>query len=468
MALAQQQYQQSRETVDTFNPATGELHKTYELLTQEEAETAVENSHDAFLRWRSSSLQERAEIVNRIADILDREKSSLAEMMAKQMGKPVEQGEQEAQLCAAICRYTAKEAFNQLQDEERELLDGGKGLITYQPIGVILGLQPWNFPLYQCIRYSIAVIMAGNTTVFKHATICFETAQRIEEIYEEAGLPKDVFNAINISSETADELIKHDKVRGVTYTGSAGVGAKIAKAAGEHLKKTVMELGGSDAYLVLEDADLDSVIESCVEGRVNNSGQTCIAAKRFLVVESIYDEFKNKFVNAMKAVTYGDPLDKDNDMGPLAQQDLREKLHEQVIKSVDAGANILCGGEIPKGKGYFYPATVLENIEPGSPAYDQELFGPVAALFKVADEEQAIEIANEHKYGLGGGVFSSNKERALRIAREELDTGMVNINQYGIAQPNMPFGGVKDSGYGREHGGFGLREFVNIKALFVS
>ncbi|MBL4804964.1 MAG: NAD-dependent succinate-semialdehyde dehydrogenase [Alphaproteobacteria bacterium] len=468
MSQPQRQIRQdNRKTVNTYNPATGEVHKTYYLHSKEEAGKIIEDAHKAFLEWRETSFEERAKIFNKIADILERDKTELAEMMTRQMGKPVEQGEGEVALCANICRYTAENGPKELADEERDIEGGKKGIITYQPIGVILGMQPWNFPFYQCMRYSMAVIMAGNSTVFKHATICFETAERIQKIYEEAGLPEDVFSVIYVDNETADELIAHEKVRGVTYTGSAKVGKIIAKEAGEHLKKTVLELGGSDPYIVLKDADIDDIISTCVEGRINNGGQTCIAAKRFIIEEPVYEEFKEKFVEAMKAVKHGDPMDRDNDMGPMANEDLREKLHDQVKETLEKGGTCLCGGEIPDGEGYFYPATVLEDIPKDSPAYKDELFGPVAALFKAKDENEAIEIANDHRYGLGGGIFSGDEERAIEIARKKIDTGIVNVNTYGLALPNMPFGGVKESGYGREHGGFGLKEFVNIKSVLV-
>ena len=457
-----------RKTVDTYNPATGELYKTYYLHTLEEAEQIVEDSHEAFHSWRKTTFEQRAKILHKIADIFERDKKELAEMVARQMGKPVTQGEGEAQACAAICRYTADNGAEFLADEYRDLDDGKKGIITYQPLGVILGMQPWNFPLYQCVRYSVAVIMAGNTTVFKHADICFETAERIQEIYEEAGLPENVFSVVYVDDETSDELIGHDKIRGVTFTGSARAGKIVGKEAGAHLKKTVLELGGADAYLVLRDANIDEILECCVNGRVRNAGQTCVAAKRFIVEEPVYEEFKTKFVEAMKKVTYGDPLDRNTQMGPLARADLRDSLHKQVQETASKGATILCGGELPDEKGAFYPATVLADIPKGTPAYDDELFGPVAALFKVKDVQEAIDLSNSHRYGLGGGIFSADADKALEIARTELDTGMVNVNNYGTARPNMPFGGVKESGYGREHGGYGMREFVNIKAIAVA
>ncbi len=459
--------QDNHKTVDTYNPATNELHKTYIMHNEDELNAIVEDAHEAFLNWRTTSFAERATILNKAADIVERDKQELAEMMARQMGKPVKQGIGEAELCASILRYTAEKGPEILADEERQVEGHKKGIISYRPLGVILGMQPWNFPLYQCMRYSCAVMMAGNTTVFKHATICLETAYRIQKIYEEAGLPENVFSIIYAGGKEADKLISHDKVRGVTFTGSEGVGRIVAKEAGENLKKAVMELGGSDPYIVLEDADIDKAVETCVWGRINNGGQTCVAAKRFFIHADIYEEFTEKFVTAMQNISYGDPLDESNDMGPMCTTDNRDDLHEQVQETISKGATLLCGGQVPDGDGAFYPATVLADIPEDSPAYQDELFGPVASLFKFNNLDEAIEIANGHKYGLGGGVISGDEDKAIEICRDRLDTGILNVNCYGLAKPNMPFGGVKDSGYGREHGGFGLREFVNTKSISV-
>ena len=454
-------------TIKTYSPTDGTVYKEYQLHTKEQAESIIEESHKSFQDWRETNLSNRIKIVNKIGDILEERKAELSKMITKQMGKPIAQSKDEIDLCVAICRYTAKEAESVLSDEKRELLDGSQGLVTYQPLGVILGMQPWNFPFYQCIRYSIAVIIGGNTTVFKHAEICFETAEKISEIYKEAGLPEGVFSPIFVEDETADELIEHKLVRGVTFTGSAEGGKLVAKKAGENLKKSVMELGGSDAYIVLADTKIDDIIDTCVEGRINNGGQTCVAAKRFIIEDSVYDEFKEKFVAAMKEVNFGDPENDDCQMGPLAREDLRDDLHKQVKESIEKGATLLCGGEIPDRKGSYYPATVLENLSEDSPAYKDELFGPVASLFRAKDLAHAIEIANDHRYGLGGGIFSGDKDKAIEIAKTKLNAGILNVNRYGVADPNVPFGGVKDSGYGREHGGFGLREFVNVKTVMI-
>ena len=458
----------NHETVETMNPATGEVHQTYTMHTKDEMNQIVEDAHTAFLSWRKTSMEERAKILNKTADIVDREKHNLATMMAKQMGKPIKQGVGESELCAEILRFTAKQGPEVLADQEQEVMSGSRGLVSFSPLGVILGMQPWNFPMYQCMRYSCAVIMGGNTTVFKHATICLEMAHKIQEMYEEGGLPKNVFSIVYAGGSDTDDLIAHDKVRGVTYTGSAEIGRKVAEKAGKYLRKNVMELGGSDPYIVLDDADIDHAVAETVKGRIDNCGQVCTGVKRVLIHSSIYDEFRDKFVEQIKATKVGDPLEEGTDMGPMSTSSLRDDVHEQVQQSVKAGAKLLCGGEIPDKKGAWYTPTVLEDIPKDAPAYKDEIFGPVASLFKFETVEEALEIANSHRYGLGGGVFSKDVERALKICREDLDVGIPNVNRYGNAQPNVPFGGVRDSGYGREHAGFGLREFVNAKGITIN
>ena len=387
--------------------------------------------------------------------------------MTNEMGKLVQQGEQEIDLCAGICDWTAENGPEELKSEERQLPNGGRGLVTYAPIGVIYGIQPWNFPTYQVIRYAIANLMAGNGVLLKHAESVTGSGLMLEKLFRDAGLPENLFSVLRINHDQSDTVIAHKLVRGVTLTGSAGAGSVVAKQAGEKLKKTVLELGSNDAYIVLADADLDKAVRQCVMGRVYNNGETCVAAKRFIVVDEIFDAFRHEFVKAMKDVKMGDPLNNEGDIGPMAREDLRDDLHEQVQKSVEKGARIQCGGEVPDQNGWWYPATVLDNVQPGQPAYDDELFGPVASLIRAKDADDAMRIANDSRFGLGGGIFTEDKEKAIELADKHFDTGMVFINGFGLAQPNMPFGGVKDSGYGREHGGFGMKEFVNIKAINV-
>ncbi|WP_203295992.1 NAD-dependent succinate-semialdehyde dehydrogenase [Luteirhabdus pelagi] len=451
----------------TINPSTGDPIKEYPQMTSKQASDAIQRCHEAFLKWRHTPAKERAEKIKAIGKALRDNKDELSELMTTEMGKLLKQSGQEVELCAGICDHTAETGPEELKDEERELPDGGKGIITYSPIGVIYGIQPWNFPVYQVIRYAIANLMAGNGVLLKHAESVTGTGLFLEKLFTEAGLPEHLFTVLLIDHDQSDAVIENDLVRGVTLTGSAGAGTHIGKVAGEKLKKTVLELGSNDAYIVLDDADMDKAIKQCVVGRVYNNGETCVAAKRFIVVDEVYDDFKEGFVKRMQGVNHGDPTDSDSRMGPMAREDLRKTLHEQVEKSVDKGAKILCGGKIPERKGFYYPATVLENVEPGQPAYDDELFGPVASLIRAKDTEDAMRIANDSRFGLGGAIFSKNIEKAKELAQKHFDTGMVFINGFGLAQPNMPFGGVKDSGYGREHGGFGVKEFVNAKSVMI-
>ncbi len=453
--------------LETINPATGEKIKSYPLMTNVEAEKAVKNCHEAFKSWGLKPAEERAKVIKNIGKSLDKHKEELSKLMTQEMGKLISQGHDEIELCIGICDWTAANGPKNLKTEERELPNGGKGFVAYSPMGVIYGIQPWNFPTYQVIRYSIANLMAGNGVLLKHAENVTGSALLLEKIYKDGGLPENLFTVLRISHDQSDKIIEHDLIRGVTLTGSPEAGKIIGEKAGKNLKKTVLELGSNDAYLVLKDADIKLAVEKCVEGRLYNNGETCVAAKRFIVVDEVFEEFKKGFVSAMDAIKAGDPTKEDSDIGPMARKDLREKLHDQVTKSVEKGAKILCGGKMPEGKGYYYPATVLGNVKPGQPAYDDELFGPVASLIHAKDDEDAMRIANDSRFGLGGGIFSKDEKKAIELASKHFDTGMIFINSFGLAQPNMPFGGVKNSGYGREHGGFGLHEFVNAKAVMV-
>ncbi|AEV32249.1 NAD-dependent aldehyde dehydrogenase [Owenweeksia hongkongensis DSM 17368] len=451
--------------ISTTNPANGKKIKDYKLMSDGEVNQAIEACHEAFLSWKFVSHKERAEKIRSIGNALQENKEDLVKIIVQEMGKLKRQAESEIDLCSALCEYTAKNGPSQLADEERELPEGGRGLVTYSPIGVVYGIQPWNFPVYQVIRYTIASLMAGNGVLLKHASSVTGSGLKLQEIIKKSGLPQNLFTVLVIDHDQSDDVIGNDLVRGVTLTGSPDAGKHIGKLAGNKLKKAVLELGSNDAYIVLEDADLEVAIKHCVRGRVFNNGETCVAAKRFIVVDKLYDKFKEGFVTKMASLKYGDPNNSDNKLGPIAREDLRKELHEQVEKSVENGAEILCGGEIPEGDGFYYPATVLGNVKPGQPAYDDELFGPVASLIYAKDDEDAMRIANDSRFGLGGGIFSKDEDKAFQLAKEHFDTGMIFINSFGLAQPNMPFGGVKNSGYGREHGGFGVKEFVNVKAI---
>ncbi|WP_298972510.1 NAD-dependent succinate-semialdehyde dehydrogenase [uncultured Psychrobacter sp.] len=453
--------------ITTVNPTTGEDIKEYNYMTNDEVNKIVDASHEAFLEWRKKSHEERAKIIKSIGDTLVKYKEELSKLMTEERGKLYDQSLSEVDLCKAICDYTAEKGVTALADDERDIENMKKGIVTYQPIGVIYGMQPWNFPAYQVFRYAIANLMAGNSVLLKHAANVTGSGLLIEKIFHESDLPNDLFRTILIDHDQSEKLIGNDKVRGVTLTGSDGAGKIVGQQAAKVLKKVVLELGSNDAFIVLEDADLDLAVETCTQARLINNGETCVAAKRFIVVDSLYDEFRDRIVEKFSNSKAGDPMDDSSDIGPLARKDLQEKLHEQVEESVKKGATISVGGKLPEGKGNFYPATILENVSEGQPAYDDELFGPVASLIRAKDQDDAMRIANDSRYGLGGAIFSKDEDKAIRLAREQFDTGMVYINGYGLANPALPFGGVKNSGHGREHGGFGIKEFVNIKGLHV-
>lgn len=454
--------------ITTINPATEEKIETYALMSESEAIDRVDKCHAAFLQWRKLSHKERGTYLTRIAQTLRDNAGELAALMTRETGKLLKDGHTEVEICAAIFDYTAAHGPDALADEERVHGPGKKrGVVSYQPLGVIYSIQPWNFPLYQPVRVLAANLMTGNGCVLKHASICTGSGLRLRELCIEAGLPEDLFQVILIDHDTSDTLIAHPKVRGVTLTGSDGAGRHVGAVAARALKKTVLELGSNDAYLVLEDADIETAVKFSVIGRLYNNGETCVSAKRFIVTEKVYDAFVDAFVARMKDIKLGDPTDEDTQLGPLSSQDQFDTVKEQVEQSVAKGATILCGGQAPERKGAYYPATVLADLAPGMPAYDDEIFGPVASIIRASDDEDAMRLANESRYGLGGGIFCRDEEHALKLARDHFDTGMIRINSFGAADPNMPFGGVKDSGYGREHGGFGMKEFANAKAIFL-
>ncbi|NCN84763.1 MAG: NAD-dependent succinate-semialdehyde dehydrogenase [Sphingomonadales bacterium] len=454
-------------TIETINPLTEQMLKSYPVMSDKEAMDVVENCQKAFLDWRLKSLDERASVIAAIADELRNSKEEFAQLMTDEMGKLLSDGREEIELCASICDYTAKHGPEMLADEEHEVPEG-RGLVTYSPLGVIYGIQPWNFPCYQAIRYSISSLMVGNGVLLKHSENCTGSGLLLRDIYERAGLPKGLFGVLLITHDQSDAIIEHKLVRGVTLTGSDKAGRTVAQKAASVSKKTVLELGSNDAYMVFDDADLDLAIKTCAQGRLFNNGQTCVNAKRFIVTEKNYDAFVEGYAAAFKDVTMGDPNEEDTQLGPLVSSSQRDQIHKQVEESVSKGAKIVAGGKMPDRTGWFYPATALVDVAPGQPAYDDEIFGPVASIIKAKDDEDAMRIANDSRYGLGGGIFSKDVDRAVKMASTYFDTGMININTYSIASPDMPFGGVKDSGYGREHGEVGLKEFVNVKAITIA
>lgn len=455
--------------IETRNPATREAIATYYLMSKDEAFAKIDAAHEAFEDWRTKSFEDRGMVLRQIAKVLRENTDRIARLMTKEMGKLLRDGKTEVELCARLFEYAAEKGAAELADEERTHSGGKKrGIVTYQPIGVVYSIQPWNFPFYQPVRVLADNAMAGNACILKHAAICTGSALLLRDLCLEAGLPKGLFDVIIVGHDVSDQVIAHDKVRAVTMTGSDGAGAHVGQTAAAARKKTVLELGSNDAYLVLEDADIELAVKTSVAGRLYNNGETCVSAKRFIVTDAVYDAFVTAFVEQMEAAKMGDPMADDTQLGPLSSRNQYDTIVEQVEKSVAGGATLLCGGNPdPDAEGWYYPATVLADCKPGTPAYDDELFGPVASVIRAKDDEDAMRLANDSRYGLGGGIFTADEEKAIRIARDHFDTGMVRINSFGAADPNMPFGGVKNSGYGREHGGFGIKEFVNAKAIFL-
>jgi succinate-semialdehyde dehydrogenase/glutarate-semialdehyde dehydrogenase len=452
-------------TIASVNPATGQQIKTYEEMNPEQVSSAVSQSHEAWKSWRQTSFAERGTLMKRAADVLRRRKDEFARLMAIEMGKPLKQGIAETEKCAWACDYYADHAEAHLANEAVET-DASKSYVAFDSIGVVLAVMPWNFPLWQVFRFAAPALMAGNTAVLKHASNVPGCALVIEEIFAQAGFPQNVFRTLLIGSGRVKAVIEHPLVRAVTLTGSTPAGKAVAAQAGGVVKKLVLELGGSDAYIILEDADLDAAVQTCVTSRLINSGQSCVNAKRFVVVEPLLPAFTDRFVALMKTKKIGDPLADGTDIGPQARFDLRDDLHAQVVDSVKKGARLLLGGEIPSATGAYYPPTVLADVRPGMPAYDEELFGPVAAIVKARDERDAVRIANDSIFGLGASVFTKDIARGERLARE-LDAGCTFVNGLVASDPRLPFGGIKESGYGRELGSYGIKEFVNTKTVYI-
>jgi succinate-semialdehyde dehydrogenase/glutarate-semialdehyde dehydrogenase len=451
--------------ITSINPATGRPIKSYDELSPAEAAEVVAQAHAAWQTWRTTSFADRAMRMRRAAAILRDRKDELGRLMALEMGKPLKQGISEAEKCAWACEYYADNAQAQLAPEAMTT-DGSKSYVAFQPLGIVLAIMPWNFPLWQVFRFAAPALMAGNVGLLKHASNVPGCALAIEEILSHAGLPQGTFRTLLIKNQQVQSIIEHPLVRAVTLTGSTPAGKAVAAEAGSVLKKTVLELGGSDPYVVLEDADLESAARTCVEARLINSGQSCIAAKRFIVVDRVRDAFTSRFVTLMQGKKMGDPLTDGIDIGPLARRDLRDSVHEQVRTSMARGAKCLLGGEVPAGDGAFYPPTVLTDVKPGMPAYDDEIFGPVAAIIAAKDEADAVRIANDTIFGLGAAVFTRDLPRGERVAAA-LEAGTAVVNGAVASDPRLPFGGIKESGYGRELGSYGIKEFVNIKTVHV-
>lgn len=453
--------------IESINPSNGETLKSYPVMGDDEVQRRIEHAHSAHREWRSSFFWERSERMKRVAELLQREKEEYGRLMSLEMGKPIRDARAEIEKCAWVCSHYAESAATLLAPEFVPT-NGSQSYTAFQPLGVILAVMPWNYPFWQVFRFAAPALMAGNGALLKHASNVSGCALALEGIFRAGGFPEHLFQTLLIPSDAVPALIDHPLIRAVTLTGSKRAGQAVAARAGRALKKSVLELGGSDPYVVLEDADLEAAAEACVASRLLNSGQSCIAAKRFIVPEALKDRFEERVIALMQARKVGDPLEDDTEIGPLARADLRELLHRQVRRSIEMGAGCRLGGRIPNGKGFYYPPTVLSRVAPGMPAYEEETFGPVAAVIAVQDEAQAIAVANDTSFGLGAAVFSRDAHRAEWIALNELQAGSCFVNGYVKSDPRMPFGGIKESGYGRELGAYGIKEFVNIKTVFVN
>ena len=450
----------------TVTPATGEVVRRFEPLNDREIEDKLACADRAYQSYRRTSFADRARWLTRAAEILEADRDRLGRLMTLETGKPITAARAEAAKCALACRYYVEHGERLLADETVDM-GAGRACIKYQPIGAVLAIMPWNFPFWQVFRFAAPALMAGNVGLLKHASNVPQCALEIETVIRQAGFPSDVFQTLLIGSSQVERVINDPRVKAVTLTGSEPAGMQVASQAGRQIKKTVLELGGSDPFIVTPNADLDRAVRTAVEARSINNGQSCIAAKRFIVDARIAPEFERRFAAGMAALKVGDPMDEDTQLGPLSTQDMVEDLDKQVRCSVEMGARVLTGGRRSAGPGYFYPATVLTDVPVQSPAYREELFGPVAVVLKYNSIEEAIRLANDTEFGLGASAWT-NDEREQRLFIDEIEAGMVFINGMVASDPRMPFGGVKRSGYGRELSAYGIREFVNVKTVRVA
>ncbi len=452
-------------TIQSINPATEEVIASYDLADESEIDRALEQSDTAFRKWRRTPVQERQSRTRQLAAVLREKKSELAKVITSEMGKPIAEAEAEIEKCAWNCETYAEIGASLLADKPAPSA-ASESYVQFLPLGPILAVMPWNFPFWQVFRFAAPAVVAGNTAVLKHASNVSGCSLSIAETFREAGFPDGVFQSILVPGSAASRLIGDRRIAAVTLTGSNLAGSQAAAAAGAAIKKTVLELGGSDPFIILGDADLEAAVATGVKSRFQNTGQSCIAAKRFIVVEKIFSSFAERFVAAVAALKTGQPMERETQIGPLARKDLREGIEKQVAESIALGAQILVGGRRLPGKGFFYAPTVLADVTPSVPAGCEEVFGPVAALMRVSDEREAIAVANSSPFGLGSSLWTTDLDKARRLARE-IEAGQVFINGMVASDPRLPFGGIKESGYGRELSEFGIREFVNIQTVWI-
>jgi succinate-semialdehyde dehydrogenase/glutarate-semialdehyde dehydrogenase len=453
-------------SVRSVNPATGRVLETLEGTSPDQIEQALARAHAAFLDWRRRPFADRAGLMRAAARELRTRRDQYAATMTREMGKPIVQAEAEVEKCAVTCDYYAEHAAAFLAEQPRAT-DAARSYVRFDPLGVVLAVMPWNFPFWQVFRFAAPALMAGNAALLKHASNVPRCALEIEEVFRRAGFPEDLFRSLLIDAGGVKTLIADPRVVAVTLTGSESAGIAIAEQAGAHLKKTVLELGGSDPFIVLADAPLEAAARAAAEARLINSGQSCIAAKRFIVVEAVAERFIERFKAELAGRRMGDPTSRDTQVGPQARVDLRDQLHEQVVESVKRGARPLLGGQVPAGPGAFYPPTLLIAVDRGMPAFDEETFGPVAAVITAKDESDAVRLANDSPYGLGAALWTADRTRADRLAAA-IEAGAVFVNEVVKSDPRLPFGGIKRSGYGRELSEYGIREFVNIKSVWMA
>ena len=450
----------------SINPATSEEIKIYPEYSLDEIDNILSKMINAQKQWSLLELDFRLECLSHISGILKDRKREYASIMANEMGKPIAQAKAEVDKCAWLCDYYKQYAPEFLSDKSIET-EYYKSFVTIQPIGLILGIMPWNFPFWQVFRFAIPVLITGNGAILKHASNVQGCAFAIESLFLEAGFPDNIFRNISISGKNVKNVIKNKLISAVSITGSTPAGSSVAQTAGKYLKKTVLELGGSDPYIILDDANLDNSIQASINGRILNTGQSCISAKRLIVTKSLYHDFLKKLKMQLSKMIMGDPMD-NVDIGPMVSISARDEVHDQVIRSIDSGAILELGGEIPDLEGCFYPVTLLSNVRPGMPAFDEEIFGPVVSLTMAEDEEDAIILGNNTQFGLGAAIFTENIKRAEEIAKSSLNAGLCFVNDFVKSDPRLPFGGVKESGYGRELSSYGLMEFVNVKTVVVN
>jgi succinate-semialdehyde dehydrogenase / glutarate-semialdehyde dehydrogenase len=453
-------------SIQSINPATGEALETFTETSAGDIERILATAHHTFLDWRDAPFATRAQQMHKAAGLLRGRKADYARTMALEMGKPIVQGEAEVDKCALTCEYYAEHAEAMLAEQPRQT-DAGRSYVRFDPLGPVLAVMPWNFPFWQVFRFAAPALMAGNAAVLKHASNVPRCALQIEEVFRDAGFPRGLFATVLVGSAAVGGLIADPRIVAVTLTGSEHAGRQIAERAGRELKKTVLELGGSDPFIVLADADVAAAARTAADARLVNSGQSCIAAKRFIVVEPVAEAFIARFADELRARRLGDPLARDTQVGPQARVDLRDDLHRQVVESVKRGARLVLGGEVPAGRGAFYPATLLSAVDKGMPAFDEETFGPVAAVIRAKDERDAIRLANDSEFGLGAALWTRDRARAERLAAR-IEAGAVFVNGLVKSDPRLPFGGIKRSGYGRELSEYGIREFVNIKSVWIA